>query len=83
MDVVSSCIGAHAADRLADSDGHAVWNVAAADLIEGQKVYALSCGACHVLYGTGGTLGSKYLQKTISQRFFPKLWEVRSKFFQG
>jgi tryptophan 2,3-dioxygenase len=33
--------------------------------------------------GTGGTLGSKYLQQTISQRFFPKLWEVRSKFFQG
>ena len=34
-------------------------------------------------FGTGGTLGSKYLQKTISQRFFPKLWEVRSKFFKG
>lgn len=33
--------------------------------------------------GTGGTLGSKYLQKTISQRFFPKLWEVRSRFFKG
>jgi len=33
--------------------------------------------------GTGGTLGSKYLQKTISQRFFPKLWEVRAKFFEG
>jgi tryptophan 2,3-dioxygenase len=33
--------------------------------------------------GTGGTLGSRYLQKTISQRFFPKLWEVRSKFFRG
>ena len=33
--------------------------------------------------GTGGTLGSRYLQKTISQRFFPKLWEVRSRFFQG
>ncbi|MBA3657460.1 MAG: tryptophan 2,3-dioxygenase [Gemmatimonadaceae bacterium] len=31
--------------------------------------------------GTGGTLGSKYLQKTISQRFFPKLWAVRSKFY--
>lgn len=31
--------------------------------------------------GTGGTLGSKYLQKTISQRFFPKLWEVRAKFY--
>ena len=33
--------------------------------------------------GTGGTLGSRYLQRTISQRFFPKLWEVRSRFFQG
>jgi tryptophan 2,3-dioxygenase len=33
--------------------------------------------------GTGGTLGSKYLQKTISQKFFPNLWEVRSKFFKG
>ncbi len=31
--------------------------------------------------GTGGTLGSKYLQKTVSQRFFPELWAVRSKFF--
>lgn len=31
--------------------------------------------------GTGGTLGSKYLQRTLSQRFFPKLWEVRAKFF--
>jgi tryptophan 2,3-dioxygenase len=31
--------------------------------------------------GTGGTLGSKYLQKTISQRFFPDLWAVRAKFF--
>lgn len=33
--------------------------------------------------GTGGTLGSKYLQRTVSQRFFPQLWEVRSKFFTG
>jgi len=33
--------------------------------------------------GTGGTLGSRYLQKTVSQRFFPKLWEVRSRFFKG
>ena len=31
--------------------------------------------------GTGGTLGARYLQKTISQRFFPDLWAVRSKFF--
>jgi tryptophan 2,3-dioxygenase len=31
--------------------------------------------------GTGGTLGSKYLQRTVSQKFFPELWAVRSKFF--
>lgn len=31
--------------------------------------------------GTGGTLGSKYLQKTVSQRFFPNLWAVRAKFY--
>ena len=28
--------------------------------------------------GTGGTLGAKYLAKTVSQRFFPDLWAVRS-----
>ena len=31
--------------------------------------------------GTGGTLGARYLQRTVEQRFFPKLWEVRAKFF--
>jgi tryptophan 2,3-dioxygenase len=31
--------------------------------------------------GTGGTLGARYLQRTIEQRFFPTLWEVRAKFF--
>ena len=31
--------------------------------------------------GTGGTLGARYLQRTIDQRFFPKLWEVRGQFF--
>ncbi len=31
--------------------------------------------------GTGGTLGAKYLQRTISHRFFPNLWAVRSRFF--
>jgi tryptophan 2,3-dioxygenase len=31
--------------------------------------------------GTGGTLGARYLQRTISQRFFPDLWAVRAKFF--
>jgi tryptophan 2,3-dioxygenase len=31
--------------------------------------------------GTGGTLGSRYLMRTVDQRFFPALWEVRGKFF--
>ena len=31
--------------------------------------------------GTGGTLGARYLQRTINQRFFPKLWEVRARFY--
>lgn len=31
--------------------------------------------------GTGGTLGSRYLMRTIDQKFFPRLWEVRSQFF--
>jgi tryptophan 2,3-dioxygenase len=32
--------------------------------------------------GTGGTLGSRYLQRTVSQRFFPDLWSVRARFFK-
>ena len=31
--------------------------------------------------GTGGTLGAKYLQRTIAHRFFPNLWAVRSRFY--
>ena len=31
--------------------------------------------------GTGGTLGARYLQRTIDQRFFPLLWDVRGRFF--
>jgi tryptophan 2,3-dioxygenase len=31
--------------------------------------------------GTGGTLGAKYISRTVSQRFFPALWEVRSRVF--
>jgi tryptophan 2,3-dioxygenase len=31
--------------------------------------------------GTGGTLGARYLMKTVDQRFFPALWDVRAKFF--
>ena len=33
--------------------------------------------------GTGGTLGARYLMRTISNRFFPKLWEVRARLYQG
>lgn len=32
--------------------------------------------------GTGGTLGARYLQDTLRQRFFPELWEVRRTFFE-
>jgi len=31
--------------------------------------------------GTGGTLGAKYLSRTVSQKFFPELWAVRSAFY--
>ncbi|MDF1502671.1 tryptophan 2,3-dioxygenase family protein [Roseisolibacter sp. H3M3-2] len=31
--------------------------------------------------GTGGTLGAKYLARTVAQRFFPQLWEVRSRLY--
>jgi len=33
--------------------------------------------------GTGGTLGSAYLRRTIDQRFFPELWAVRSRLHKG
>jgi tryptophan 2,3-dioxygenase len=31
--------------------------------------------------GTGGTLGARYLARTIDQKFFPELWAVRAKFY--
>ena len=34
-------------------------------------------------HGTGGTLGAKYLQRTVNQRFFPALWEVRHRLYAG
>jgi tryptophan 2,3-dioxygenase len=33
--------------------------------------------------GTGGTLGARYLQRTIGQRFFPDLWAVRTRLYAG
>lgn len=32
--------------------------------------------------GTGGTLGSRYLMKTVGQRFFPELWAVRARLYK-
>ena len=31
--------------------------------------------------GTGGTLGAKYLNRTLQNRFFPALWAIRAKFY--
>ena len=31
--------------------------------------------------GTGGTLGAKYLARTIDRKFFPALWAVRARFY--
>ena len=29
--------------------------------------------------GTGGTLGAAYLKRSVDQRFFPELWQVRGR----
>jgi tryptophan 2,3-dioxygenase len=55
--------------------GFAMWRFLHVQLVE--RIIGPSTG------GTGGTLGSRYLQKTVSQRFFPDLWAVRAKFFGG
>ena len=55
--------------------GFAMWRFLHVQLVE--RIIGPTTG------GTGGTLGSKYLQRTVSQKFFPQLWEVRSKFFSG
>lgn len=55
--------------------GFSMWRFLHVQLVE--RIIGPSTG------GTGGTLGSKYLQRTVSQRFFPDLWAVRSKFFKG
>ena len=31
--------------------------------------------------GTGGTLGARYLSRTVDQKFFPALWSVRASFY--
>ena len=53
--------------------GFAMWRFLHVQLVE--RIIGPSTG------GTGGTLGGRYLQRTISQRFFPELWRVRSTIF--
>jgi tryptophan 2,3-dioxygenase len=53
--------------------GFALWRFLHVQLVE--RIIGPSTG------GTGGTLGARYLQRTVSQRFFPKLWAVRARFF--
>lgn len=53
--------------------GFAMWRFLHVQLVE--RIIGPSTG------GTGGTLGAKYLQRTVSQRFFPELWRVRAAIF--
>lgn len=55
--------------------GFAMWRFLHVQLVE--RIIGPNTG------GTGGTLGSRYLQRTVSQRFFPDLWAVRAQFFKG
>jgi tryptophan 2,3-dioxygenase len=34
-------------------------------------------------HGTGGSLGARYLESTLAQRFFPELWDVRTYLGEG
>jgi tryptophan 2,3-dioxygenase len=54
--------------------GFAMWRFLHVQLVE--RIIGPNTG------GTGGTLGSRYLQRTVSQKFFPELWEIRAKFFK-
>ena len=55
---------------LAYEQGFARWRFLHVQLVE--RIIGPDTG------GTGGTLGAKYLNKTVSQRFFPELWAVRA-----
>ena len=58
---------------LAYEQGFARWRFLHVQLVE--RIIGPDTG------GTGGTLGAKYLSKTVSQRFFPELWAVRAKLY--
>jgi tryptophan 2,3-dioxygenase len=55
--------------------GFALWRFLHVQLVE--RIIGPDTG------GTGGTLGARYLSRTISQRFFPDLWAVRANFYGG
>ena len=58
---------------LAYEQGFARWRFLHVQLVE--RIIGPDTG------GTGGTLGAKYLQRTIAQRFFPELWAVRARLY--
>ena len=58
---------------LAYEQGFARWRFLHVQLVE--RIIGPDTG------GTGGTLGAKYLAKTVSQRFFPELWALRAKLY--
>ena len=62
------------AEQLLDYDQQfARWRFAHVQLVE--RIIGPATG------GTGGTLGARYLQRTVAQRFFPVLWEVRGRLY--
>jgi tryptophan 2,3-dioxygenase len=89
-----SLLGAHGVtiEQVYTDDAHATLLLLAEELLQYEQGFA-RWRFLHVQLveriigpgtsGTGGTLGAKYLQKTISQRFFPDLWAVRAKFYGG
>ena len=58
---------------LAYEQGFARWRFLHVQLVE--RIIGPDTG------GTGGTLGAKYLNKTVAQRFFPELWAVRARLY--
>jgi tryptophan 2,3-dioxygenase len=58
---------------LAYEQGFARWRFLHVQLVE--RIIGPDTG------GTGGTLGAKYLSKTVTQRFFPELWAVRARLY--
>ncbi len=55
--------------------GFAMWRFLHVQLVE--RILGPDVG------GTGGTLGARYLQRTVSQKFFPDLWAIRGGFYKG